>query len=247
MPKLMLPLSGDVNQVINPWNWMTQSIGGQFGRPVLDGGDRFGRRIQLVEQFGQLVRDPLGRRDDQVCLAGGPRAHAPVEGGAPRRQCLGMGPRHDVMDGDDEGGAPPDRRHEEGRCVDDVAAGSQRRRQSSLPQARQRRTGQAERVHRAGDLVHGWARAADDGADVEVIVEAGAGADAGGGARGPAHGARGAEAPQELRGIPSGAAGHSGAQLLREEVDLHGWPFCRLYGVPRTLPARVEPGGRAWG
>ena len=31
MPYLKLPLSGDVIQAINPWNWFFKSEGGQFG------------------------------------------------------------------------------------------------------------------------------------------------------------------------------------------------------------------------
>lgn len=31
MPYLKLPLSGDVIQAINPWNWFFKSDGGQFG------------------------------------------------------------------------------------------------------------------------------------------------------------------------------------------------------------------------
>jgi hypothetical protein len=31
MPELRLPLSGDVSQTINPWNWIFRSIGSQFG------------------------------------------------------------------------------------------------------------------------------------------------------------------------------------------------------------------------
>jgi hypothetical protein len=31
MPNFKLPLSGDVMQTINPWNWFFRSDGGQFG------------------------------------------------------------------------------------------------------------------------------------------------------------------------------------------------------------------------
>jgi hypothetical protein len=31
MPDVKLPLSGDVTQTINPWNWFLQIMGGQFG------------------------------------------------------------------------------------------------------------------------------------------------------------------------------------------------------------------------
>lgn len=31
MPPFRLPLSGDVTQTINPWTWMTQLVGNQFG------------------------------------------------------------------------------------------------------------------------------------------------------------------------------------------------------------------------
>lgn len=31
MPVFRLPLSGNVTQTINPWNWFFQSTGGQFG------------------------------------------------------------------------------------------------------------------------------------------------------------------------------------------------------------------------
>ncbi|MGO4308033.1 hypothetical protein [Cupriavidus sp. RAF12] len=31
MPDFRLPLSGDVIQSINPWNWFVRTVGGQFG------------------------------------------------------------------------------------------------------------------------------------------------------------------------------------------------------------------------
>lgn len=31
MPDFRLPLSGDVSQTINPWNWFFRSVGSQFG------------------------------------------------------------------------------------------------------------------------------------------------------------------------------------------------------------------------
>lgn len=31
MPNLQLPLSGDVTQTINPWNWFLRTVGNQFG------------------------------------------------------------------------------------------------------------------------------------------------------------------------------------------------------------------------
>lgn len=31
MPDFRLPLSGDVVQSINPWNWFVRTVGGQFG------------------------------------------------------------------------------------------------------------------------------------------------------------------------------------------------------------------------
>ena len=31
MPNLQLPLSGDVTQTINPWNWFLRAVGNQFG------------------------------------------------------------------------------------------------------------------------------------------------------------------------------------------------------------------------
>lgn len=31
MPNFHLPLSGDVSQTINPWNWFMKTVGGQFG------------------------------------------------------------------------------------------------------------------------------------------------------------------------------------------------------------------------
>ena len=72
MPNLRLPLSGDVTQAINPWNWMLNSVGSQFGlininlgksadplleRQILEDVGSYGRQLgRIGEVLGVLLR-----------------------------------------------------------------------------------------------------------------------------------------------------------------------------------------------
>ena len=60
MPRLMLPLSGNVNQVINPWNWMWQSTGGQFGLINIDMGQSADPALE------QKILDDVGTYGRQI-------------------------------------------------------------------------------------------------------------------------------------------------------------------------------------
>ena len=72
MPNLMLPLSGDVTQAINPWTWFVRSVGGQFGlininlgkssdpvleQQILDDVGTYGRQLgQIGDALAVLLR-----------------------------------------------------------------------------------------------------------------------------------------------------------------------------------------------
>jgi len=72
MPNLMLPLSGDVTQAINPWTWFVKSVGGQFGlininlgkssdpvleQQILDDVGTYGRQLgQIGDALAVLLR-----------------------------------------------------------------------------------------------------------------------------------------------------------------------------------------------
>jgi hypothetical protein len=56
----MLPLSGNVNQVINPWNWMWQSTGGQFGLINIDMGQSADPALE------QKILDDVGTYGRQI-------------------------------------------------------------------------------------------------------------------------------------------------------------------------------------
>jgi hypothetical protein len=60
MPNLMLPLSGNVNQVINPWNWMNRSVGGQFGFINIDMGQSADPSLE------QEILDDVGTYGRQI-------------------------------------------------------------------------------------------------------------------------------------------------------------------------------------
>lgn len=71
MPKLELPLSGNVSQVINPWQWMFNLNGGQLGlinidmgqsrdpeleKAILDDVGTYGRQIgQLADALAAVL------------------------------------------------------------------------------------------------------------------------------------------------------------------------------------------------
>ena len=72
MPNLMLPLSGDVTQAINPCTWFVKSVGGQFGmininlgkssdpvleQQILDDVGTYGRQLgQIGDALAVLLR-----------------------------------------------------------------------------------------------------------------------------------------------------------------------------------------------
>ena len=62
MPNVRLPLSGDVTQAINPWNWMLSSVGSQFGFVNINLGRSADPELeeQILEEVGSYGRQ-LGR------------------------------------------------------------------------------------------------------------------------------------------------------------------------------------------
>ena len=65
MPNIRLPLSGDVTQAINPWNWMLNSVGSQFGLVNINLGRSADPELeaQILEEVGSYGRQ-LGRIGD---------------------------------------------------------------------------------------------------------------------------------------------------------------------------------------
>jgi len=72
MPDFKLPLSGDVVQAINPWNWSWRSAGGQFGlininlgksadpaleQTILDEVGSYGRQLGRIGEALQVLLD----------------------------------------------------------------------------------------------------------------------------------------------------------------------------------------------
>lgn len=79
MSQVSFPLSGDVSQVINPWNWMLQnsqlglvninlglSMDPALERRILDGVGSYGRQIGRISEVLEvlLARADLLARDD---------------------------------------------------------------------------------------------------------------------------------------------------------------------------------------
>jgi hypothetical protein len=67
VPNVRLPLSGDVTQVINPWNWMLRSVGSQFGLININLGRSADPQLeqQVLEEVGSYGRQ-LGRLGDAL-------------------------------------------------------------------------------------------------------------------------------------------------------------------------------------
>ena len=65
MPNVRLPLSGDVTQAINPWNWMLSSVASQFGLININVGKSADPQLekQILEEVGSYGRQ-LGRLGD---------------------------------------------------------------------------------------------------------------------------------------------------------------------------------------
>ena len=72
MPDFKLPLSGDVIQAINPWNWFFNSEGGQFGlininlgksgdpeleQRILDDVGSYGRQLGRIGEALEVLLD----------------------------------------------------------------------------------------------------------------------------------------------------------------------------------------------
>jgi hypothetical protein len=62
MPDFKLPLSGDVVQAINPWNWFFKSEGGQFGLVNINLGKSADPQLEqrILDDVGSYGRQ-LGR------------------------------------------------------------------------------------------------------------------------------------------------------------------------------------------
>jgi hypothetical protein len=60
MPYFKLPLSGDVTQTINPWNWVFQPEGGQFGLINVNLG------MSANPQLEQRILDDVGSYGRQL-------------------------------------------------------------------------------------------------------------------------------------------------------------------------------------
>lgn len=66
MPAFRLPLSGDVTQTINPWTWMTQLVGNQFGININLGKSSEPALERLIlDEVGSYGRQ-LGRMSDAM-------------------------------------------------------------------------------------------------------------------------------------------------------------------------------------
>jgi hypothetical protein len=69
MPNLRLPLSGDVMQTINPWNWFFKSTGGQFGLVNINLGRSADPALEeeILNEVGSYGRQ-LGRIGDALSV-----------------------------------------------------------------------------------------------------------------------------------------------------------------------------------
>lgn len=76
MPDFRLPLSGDVTQAINPWNWMLNAMGNQYGLVNINLGKSADPELEqrILEDVGSYGRQ-IGRMGDalEVLLAHLPR------------------------------------------------------------------------------------------------------------------------------------------------------------------------------
>lgn len=69
MPDVRLPLSGDVLQSINPWNWYLNSVGGQFGLVNINLGKSADPALeqQILNEVGSYGRQ-LGRLGEALSV-----------------------------------------------------------------------------------------------------------------------------------------------------------------------------------
>lgn len=67
MPDFRLPLSGDVIQAINPWQWMWNATGGQYGLVNINLGKSADPALeqQILDEVGSYGRQ-IGRLSDVV-------------------------------------------------------------------------------------------------------------------------------------------------------------------------------------
>lgn len=67
MPTFKAPLSGDVIQAINPWQWMWNATGGQYGLVNINLGSSRDPQLeqQILDEVGSYGRQ-LGRIGDVV-------------------------------------------------------------------------------------------------------------------------------------------------------------------------------------
>ncbi len=67
MPDFKLPLSGDVMQAINPWNWFFKSEGGQFGIVNINLGKSANPELEqrILDDVGSYGRQ-IGRLGDAM-------------------------------------------------------------------------------------------------------------------------------------------------------------------------------------
>ena len=67
MPTFRLPLSGDVTQTINPWNWFVNLFGNQFGLINIDLGKSSDPRLeeQILSDVGSYGRQ-IGQIGDAL-------------------------------------------------------------------------------------------------------------------------------------------------------------------------------------
>lgn len=69
MPDFRLPLSGDVIQAINPWQWMWNASGGQYGIVNINLGQSADPALEqrILEEVGSYGRQ-IGRLSDVVAI-----------------------------------------------------------------------------------------------------------------------------------------------------------------------------------
>ncbi|MBI5718528.1 MAG: hypothetical protein HZC37_12670 [Burkholderiales bacterium] len=69
MPDVRLPLSGDVLQTINPWNWVFSSAGGQSGLVNINVGKSADPELerQILEEVGSYGRQ-IGRISEALAV-----------------------------------------------------------------------------------------------------------------------------------------------------------------------------------
>ena len=86
MPDFKLPLSGDLVQAINPWNWVFRPVGGQFGLVNINLGKSADPDLEqrILDDVGSYGRQ-MGRLGEalEVLLA-----HVKLEGLDPKEHAV---------------------------------------------------------------------------------------------------------------------------------------------------------------